>query len=176
MTLELERFLSLFDGLVVSSNAWMTRTPAKKLDWVPFDNPNMKFGDRISTITMRSVYIHTTVGEHLWAKKLKDCDDGAMLKFDPADVRSLTEKLNASKDLVGDAMKLHADNMALFRGYGENQLARKIRWSGREWTVMGFLWAIYSHRSYHLGNIDIFMREADEEAPDFFSNFREVMA
>ena len=176
MTPELERFLSLFDGLVISSNAWMTRTPEKKLDWVPFDNPNMKFGDRISTITMRSVYIHTTVGEHLWAKALADCDDGAMLKFDPADVRSLTEKLNASEDLVGDAMKLHADNMALFRGYGEEQLRKKIRWSGREWTVMGFLWAIYSHRSYHLGNIDIFMREADEAAPDFFSNFREVMA
>jgi hypothetical protein len=41
---------------------------------------------------------------------------------------------------------------------------------------MGFLWGIYSHRSYHLGNIDIFMREADEPAPDFFSNFRQQMA
>jgi len=176
MTQELERFLALFDGLVVSSNAWMARTPEKKLDWVPFDNPNMKFGDRISTITMRSVYIHTTVGEHLWAKALGHCADGAMLKFDPADVRALTEKLSASGDLVADAMKLHEDNLATFRGYGDDQLARRIVWSGRDWTVMGFLWAIYSHRAYHLGNIDIFMREADEVAPDYFSNFRQVMA
>ena len=176
MSQEFDRFLALFDALVASSNDWMTKTPAKKLDWVPFDNPNMKFGDRISTITMRSVYIHTTVGEHLWAKALKDCADGALVKFDSADVAALTKELNASTDLIGDAMKLHADNMALFRSYGDDQLDRNITWSGRRWTVMGFLWAIYSHRSYHLGNIDIFMREADEPAPDFFSNFREVMA
>ncbi len=36
----------------------------------------MKFGDRISTITIKSVYIHTIVGEHFWARTLKDCDDG----------------------------------------------------------------------------------------------------
>ena len=176
MKQELERFLALFDGLVVSSNAWMTRTPEKKLDWVPFDNPNMKFGDRISTITMRSVYIHTTVGEHLWSKALGRCEDGAALKFDRADVSALTERLSASKELVADAMKLHADNLATFRSYSDDQLDKKIVWSGREWTVMGFLWAIYSHRAYHLGNIDIFMREADEAAPDYFSNFRQVMA
>ena len=176
MSQELDRFLTLFDGLMVSSNSWLTGTPGDKLEWVPFDNPNMKFGDRISTITMRSVYIHTIVGEHLWARKLKDCADGATIKFEPAEVGAVTEKLNASRDLVGDAMKLHAENMDLFRGYSDAQLAKRMTWSGREWTVMGFLWAIYSHRSYHLGNIDILMREADEAAPDFFSSFQPVMA
>ena len=176
MSQELKRFLTLFDGLVVSSNSWMTGTPEEKQDWVPFDNPNMKFGDRISTITIRSVFIHTVVGENLWAQALKDCEEGAVLKHDRGRAASLTEKLSASHDLVADAMKLHADNMRLFRTYTDEHLAKKIKWSGREWTVMGFLWAIYSHRSYHLGNIDIFMREADEAAPDFFSNFQDVMA
>ena len=32
------------------------------MEWVPLDNPNMEFGDRISTITIKSVYIHTLVG------------------------------------------------------------------------------------------------------------------
>ena len=33
---------------------------------------------------------------------------------------------------------------------------------------MGFLWAIYAHRAYHLGNIDIYLRQSDTKAPDFF--------
>jgi uncharacterized damage-inducible protein DinB len=176
MPQELDRFLTLFDGLFISTNSWMTGTPKEKHDWVPFDNPNMKFGDRISTITIKSVYIHTLVGEHFWARTLKDCEDGVALKHDRDSVVALSQKLAASDDLIGDAMKLHNDNMALFRSYSEEQLVKKIKWSGRQWTVMGFLWAIYSHRSYHLGNIDIFMREADEAAPDFFSNFQDVMA
>lgn len=173
---EHDRFVALFDGLFISTNSWMTGTPKAKQDWVPFDNPNMKFGDRISTITIRSVYIHTLVGEHFWARTLKDCEDGAVLKHDRDRVVALTEKLTGSDDLIGDAMALHEENIRLFRSYSADQLEKKIKWSGREWTVMGFLWAIYSHRSYHLGNIDIFMREADEAAPDFFSNFQDVMA
>jgi uncharacterized damage-inducible protein DinB len=176
MPQELDRFLTLFDGLFVSTNSWMTGTPKEKYDWVPFDNPNMKFGDRISTITIKSVYIHTVVGEHFWARTLKDCDNDATLKHDRDRVVALSQELAASDDLVADAMKLHKDNMKLFAGYSDEQLAKKIKWSGKEWTVMGFLWAIYSHRSYHLGNIDILMREADETAPDFFSNFQDVMA
>jgi len=56
------------------------------------------------------------------------------------------------------------------------KLATNIQWVDRDWTVMGFLWGIYSHRSYHLGNIDIYLREADEQAPDFFSTFRQTLA
>lgn len=88
----------------------------------------------------------------------------------------MTRRLENSADLVADTMKLHADNMKAFGSYSAETLAKKIQWTGRDWTVMGFLWGIYSHRSYHLGNIDILMREADEDAPDFFSNFRQQMA
>lgn len=176
MNSEQQRFLALFDALVEANNAWMTRTPKDKWNWVPFDNPNMKFGDRISTITIKSVFIHTIVGEVQWASMLPSVADGAEMKMDPPKIKTLTQQLDETSDLIGESMKLHAQNMQAFAEISENQLAKNLRWSGRDWTVMGFLWGIYSHRSYHLGNIDIFMREADEPAPDFFSNFRQQMA
>jgi len=172
---ERQRFLDLFDALVVANNAWMTGTPKEKWDWVPFENPNMKFGDRISTITIRSVFIHTIVGETQWASLLPQAGDGEM-RMDPQTGKTLTQQLNDSAELVGDAMALHAQNLDAYASLPAEQLARPMRWSGRDWTVMGFLWGIYAHRAYHLGNIDIFMREADEAAPDFFSNFRQQMA
>jgi uncharacterized damage-inducible protein DinB len=174
MNPELERFLTLFEGIALSTDKWMAATPADKLDWTPVDNPNMKFGDRISTITIRSVFVHVIVGECWWAKTYRDCEDGEVFTATPNP--ELTDKLMKSADLVGDARKLHEENMDHYRNYSDEQLNKKITWMGREWTIMGFLWAIYSHRSYHLGNMDIYLREADAVAPDFFSSFQPVMA
>jgi len=173
---EHRRFLELFDALFVSNNKWMEVTPAEKLEWVPLDNPNMKFGDRISTITIKSVYIHTIVGECGWARMLGACKNGATLAPDLAQGKVLTEQLDKSSDLLGDTMRLHRENMKRFGDYDQHCLDKKIRWMDRDWSVMGFLWGIYSHRSYHLGNIDLLLREADAPAPDFFVNFRQVMA
>lgn len=173
---ELQRFLALFDAMVEANNAWMNGTPKAKWDWVPFDNPNMKFGDRISTITIRSVFIHTIVGETNWAGLLGGLSDGADMVFDMSRIKALTKELDVSTDMIADSMKLHASNMKAFAALDSAQLAKKLRWMGRDWSVMGFLWGIYSHRSYHLGNIDILMRESDEDAPDFFANFRQTMA
>lgn len=176
MTAEQHRFLDLFDALVEANNAWMTGTPKDKWNWVPFENPNMKFGDRISTITIKSVFIHTIVGETQWASMLPTVADGTEMVMQPPKIKALTKELDETDDLIGASMKLHADNLKAYGSISEQQLTRRFRWSQRDWSVMGFLWGIYSHRSYHLGNIDIFMREADEEAPDFFSNFRQEMA
>jgi uncharacterized damage-inducible protein DinB len=176
MLTERARFLTLFDALFEANTAWMKGTPKSKWQWVPVENPNMKFGDRISTINIKSVYIHTIVGEVAWAEMLANCADSAVLKMNGEKIQQWTAQLNDSPDLVAEAVKLHAANMKAFEGYTVETLAKKIQWSGRDWTVMGFLWGIYSHRSYHLGNIDILMREADEAAPDFFSNFRQQMA
>ena len=173
---EHQRFLELFDALFVANDQWMKNTPAQKLEWVPFDNPHMKFGDRISTITIKSVYIHTIVGECGWSRMLRDCKDGAELGPDHKEGKELTQQLDESRDLLGDSTRLHKTNMERFGAYDQRCLDKKIRWMGRDWSVMGFLWGIYSHRSYHLGNIDLLMREADADAPDFFSNFRQVMA
>ncbi len=176
MSAEQQRFLDLFDALVEANNAWMTGTPKEKWNWVPFDNPNMKFGDRISTITIKSVFIHTIVGETQWATMLPTVGEGAEMAMDPAKIKALTRELDEAEDLIGASMRLHAGNLKAYGSIGPEQLTRRFRWSKRDWSVMGFLWGIYSHRSYHLGNIDIFMREADEPAPDFFSNFRQEMA
>ncbi|MGE0038079.1 MAG: hypothetical protein AB7S93_20870 [Xanthobacteraceae bacterium] len=174
---EHHRFLELFDALFVANNKWMEGTPTDKLEWVPVDNPNMKFGDRVSAISIKSLYIHTIVGECEWSRILPACSEGASLS--PAQFtegKVLTDRLDKSLDLLSDAAILHRTNMDRFRAYDQSCLDKKIRWMERDWSVMGFLWGIYSHRSYHLGNIDLLLREADVEAPDFFSNFRQVMA
>ena len=58
--------------------------------------------------------------------------------------------------------------MAAFAALSQSQLDKHVVWVGRTWTVMGFLWAIYAHRAFHIGNIDTYLRQADVVAPEFF--------
>ena len=53
-------------------------------------------------------------------------------------------------------------------GLSQAQLDKQVVWAGRTWTVMGFLWGAYAHRAFHIGNIDIYLRQADVVAPEFF--------
>jgi uncharacterized damage-inducible protein DinB len=55
-----------------------------------------------------------------------------------------------------------------FAGLSQSQLDKHVVWAGRRWTVMGFLWGAYAHRAFHIGNIDIYLRQAGVVAPEFF--------
>lgn len=162
---EFDRFLVLFDHLVEITNDWIARTPEDKLDWVPVDNKNVRFGDRVSLVTIKSLYIHTAVGEHHWIRNLRDCADGAVLPV-PKDP-DLSAQLSAG-DFVARCGNMHRENMQILRDFDERQLKKSVSFVDRQWTVMGFLWAIQAHRAYHLGNIDIYLRQSDTAAPDFF--------
>lgn len=80
------------------------------------------------------------------------------------------------RDFVGEAMKLHQANMRILDTFTEDDLRKRIHFSDCTWSTMGFLWAIYAHRAYHLGNIDIYLRQSDTKAPDFFHFHPTMMA
>lgn len=162
---EFDHFLALFDGLVEITDDWIARTPEDKLDWVPVVNKNVRFGDRVSLVTIKSLYIHIAVGEHHWIRSLRDCRDAAILP-EPRNP-DLSAQL-AAGDFVARCASLHGENMKILRGFDAAQLKKRITFAERQWSVMGFLWAVYAHRSYHLGNIDIYLRQSDTAAPDFF--------
>jgi len=170
---ELDRFRVLFDRLVTVTNDWISQTPPDRLEWVPVDNQNVRFGDRVSLVTIKSLYVHVAVGEHHWMRNLKQCREGATIPL-PKNPE-LTAQLMRG-DFVGEAMKLHQGNMRILDTFTEDDLRKSIHFSDCTWSTMGFLWAIYAHRAYHLGNIDIYLRQSDTKAPDFFHFHPTMMA
>jgi uncharacterized damage-inducible protein DinB len=166
--MEFDRFLVLFDQLASETSRWIKATPPEKFEWLPVDNSNLRFGDRISRVTIKSLYIHIAVVEHVFIRMLKACEPRALLPL-PKDPE-LTARL-ASGDVVIEAAKLHQEDMSRLRSYDDDVLRKTVRFAGDDtiWSVMGFLWSLYAHRAYHLGNIDIYIRQADVPAPDFYS-------
>ena len=162
---EHDRFLTLFERMVSHTDAWIERTPPEKLDWVPIETSAMRFGDRVSRVTIKGLIAHTVVGEVHWSQFLRDCPDGATMPL-PA-YQALADEFQKG-DFRQVAHRAQAETLAAFRGYALDQLDRRVSWVGRSWTVMGFLWGIYAHRAFHLGNIDIYLRQAGVVAPEFF--------
>ena len=69
---EHERFLTLFQRMVDHTDAWIAKTPPDKLDWVPIQTSAMRFGDRVSRVTIKGLIAHIVVGEDHWAHSLPD--------------------------------------------------------------------------------------------------------
>ena len=170
---ERDRFLVLFDRLTEWTNRWIELTAPDKLDWVPLEQDSVKYGDRLARVTTKNLYIHTIVAENSWAKALSRAEDGKDIGL------PLNAELSAELDksnLVERAGELHKENMAMFGALPEEQLAKNILFIDRQWSLVGFLWGIYSHRAFHLGNVDIYLRQGGVEAPDFFAFPATVMA
>lgn len=173
-TTEFPRFLKLFDQLAQFGEAWLDRAPADKLDWVPIENSSMKFGDRVSRITIKGLTIHVAVGERMLLEGIQNASDGAVIPI-PKN-KDLEDMLNAP-DWREQAKKLHEENLRNLReNITPEHLQRTIFFADHEYTGMGLLWAIYAHRSFHLGNIDIYVRQSDTISPDFFRFPADVMA
>lgn len=173
MTDEFNRFLTLFDRLVRYSDQWVARTAPDKLDWAPIENASTRFGARVARITVRSLLVHTVLAERNWIRRIAEAgpdaeialpnDPAAAARFEGADLRST-------------ALALHEENMAALQGYGPQDLARTVHFVGRQWTGMGLLWGMYAHRAFHVGNIDIYLRQSDVEGPEFFEFTPMLMA
>lgn len=162
---EHERFLTLFQRMVDHTDAWIAKTPLDKLDWVPIQTSAMRFGDRVSKVTIKGLVAHIVVGEAHWAHYLPNCEDGATM---PIPTYSALAEEFQKGDFKAIARQTQARNMEAFRALSADQLNRHVVWVGRTWTVMGFLWAAYAHRAFHIGNMDIYLRQADVVAPEFF--------
>ncbi|HKD47984.1 MAG TPA: DinB family protein [Rhizomicrobium sp.] len=170
---EHERFLTLFQRMVDHTDAWIARTPPDKLDWVPIQTSAMRFGDRVSKVTIKGLIAHIVVGETHWARFLCDCEDGAAML--PPTYSALAEEFETG-EFQALAHRTQAHNMDVFRALSASQLAKHVTWVGRRWTVMGFLWGAYAHRAFHIGNIDIYLRQAGVMAPEFFEFDPAIMA
>ena len=48
--------------------------------------------------------------------------------------------------------------MADFGKITDTQMEKTVLRGDHQWTIAGYLWSIYSHRAFHVGNMDIYLR------------------
>ena len=48
------------------------------------------------------------------------------------------------------------------------QMEKTVLRGDHQWTIAGYLWSIYSHRAFHVGNMDIYLRERHVVPPNYY--------
>lgn len=165
MRSEFNRFVVLFEQLSQYTQAWLEKIPADKFDWVPIDNSSIKFGERVSKVTFRSLMTHLCISEPGWIEQLRTCENGAKIAI-PSNPEFEAKMLG--DDFIEIAKQTNLNNLASIKAFSPELLDKEIYFVNRKWSVMGMLWGMYAHRAFHLGNIDIYLRQADIIAPEFF--------
>ena len=123
MSSEFQRFLVLFEQLALFNEAWLDKMPADRLDWAPIENSSMKFGDRVSRITVKGLMVHVTVGECHWVEGIRSNEDGAVIPI-PKD-KPLEEALS-SGDWRQNLRRSLAENLGKLRGFGSRELEKTV--------------------------------------------------
>lgn len=170
---EFERFLIMFDRLFDFVETYIHKTPEDKYEWIPVEGPGVSFGDRLSNITIRGLYVHLTCSEDGFTRSLLNIKDGDEI---PLPINKELENEVYEGDFVARGRELHENCMEMLRRLTPEQLARTVWFQGGEYSIMGFLWAMYAHYAYHLGNIDTYMRQGDMNPTAFFNFPKSEMA
>ena len=162
---ELCRFIRLHDGMAAMNRSWLELAPPEKLDWVPSEDAIHRFGDGRTPVTIRNLFIHVAVAENVWIGAL-----AAALENDrmPSPSNEALSRRLAAGDLVAEVARLHAETLSIVRGLTQADLDKKIVAARRRWTGIEFLWGVHTHRAFHLGHLDLYLRMNDRPTPEFF--------
>ena len=166
---EFDRFMRLFDRMFDFVETYIHKTPNDKYEWIPLDGPGVSFGDRLENITIKGLYVHLTTSEDGFVRSLLSTEDGGEILL-PIN-QELTNSVYDG-DFVAMGREIHENCMEMLKGISPEDLTKTVWFQGGEYSAMGFLWTLYGHYAYHLGNIDTYMRQGDMK-PTAFYNFTE---
>lgn len=160
---EFGRFLSLYHQQALHTVDYLKLVAPAQWRAVPVHSDALFLGSRVKTITIAALTRHLMAAETHWIHALQQESAAIGLpQPDPA-----VEALADGEALVRAYQEGHARRMKNLEDFHHQDLDRELRFAGRRYTTMGFLWAIYSHHGYHLGQIDLLMRQLGTEAPEY---------
>ena len=162
---ELDRFIRIHDGMAAMNRDWLALAPPDSLDWTPSEDAIHRFGDGRTPVTIRNLYIHVAVAEHVWISALAAASENDAMPS-PSN-KELSQRL-ADGDLVTDAAALYAETLSIVRSLTQADLDKIVIAGKRRWAGMDFLWGIHAHRAFHLGHLDQYLRFNGQATPELF--------
>ncbi len=162
---EIERFCSLFEQEVLHTFDYLEDLSMAQWTAIPVDSDALYLGTRIQKITISALVRHLLHTERFWIGAIDALPPGATLPL-PGRASDL-ENVSDGKTLVLSYRKSFSENLQRLQNLSSETLGKEIVFVDRKYTVMGFLWSILGHHAYHLGQIDLVMRQQGMQAPEY---------
>ena len=162
---ELARFADLFDQLITRTMAYAALVPqGDGYQRVPVTTSAMYLGARTNTITISALIKHLLIAETHWLGALRDAHAGTSIPF-PASSTSLDAMADTALAAEYEARVRRA--LDEFLPVGRDKLDLVVTFDGRSYTVAAFLWTMHAHHAYHIGQLDLILRQMDIYPPEF---------
>ena len=151
------RFLNIHKQLYLQTLELLKDVPDEVFKSTPIDNEVMYLGTRVNTINIGGLIRHFVLAEIHWFQAMKEGENG--LAIPKPDNASLLENIADGQELVEKYKDVFAKGFEILKSYTEEDLNKTVSFMGRKYTVMAFLWITFGHHSYHLGQVDMLMRQ-----------------
>jgi uncharacterized damage-inducible protein DinB len=153
---EFDRFLMMWERSIHRFETIVGQVTEKAYRGVPVVSDSNYLGDRVGEIMIDTLVRHLVVAERHWLNFVLDCEDGASIPKP----EGIVAKAELNYDDAGTFYRTEVGAaLAALKLIDRKQLDKMVSWAGCNYTVMGFLWTILSHHTYHLGQIDLLMRQ-----------------
>jgi len=141
------------------------RVPIEIFSEVPIDSNVMFLGERVNSINIGALLRHLIIVENDWISSLKASEDGDVIPL-PQNAEYL-DGINDGAPLIRLYNQVFEKGTEIFGTYDQHDLDKSISFFDRRYTVMGFLWIMFGHQSFHLGQVDLLMRQYSVEPPEY---------
>ena len=162
---ELERFISLFNQAVIHTFDYLDLVKPEQWGAIPCDSDALFLGTRINKITVGALTRHLMNAESHWFGQIAPLAAGATMPLPSAPVSP--QEAEDGTWLIEAYRTAHKGNLDKIQALTPVVLEKEIFFTGRRYTGIGFLWSVLGHHAYHLGQIDLLMRQQGIVAPEY---------
>lgn len=162
---ELKRFISLFDQQVIHTFDYLDMLRDTQWNAIPIDSETLFLGTRVNKITIGALTRHLANAENHWFKQLTSLPASGTMPL-PGKAAAL-ENVSDGVELIDAYRAMHATNLENLHALTPADLEKELVFTGRRYTGIGFLWSVLGHHAYHLGQIDLLMRQQGLAAPEY---------
>lgn len=162
---ELKRFISLFDQQVIHTFDYLDMLSDTQWNAIPIDSETLFLGTRVNKITIGALTRHLANAESHWFRQLASLPALATMPL-PGKSESL-EDVSDGVALIDAYRAIHTTNLESLHALTPLDLEKEFVFTGRRYTGIGFLWSVLGHHAYHLGQIDLLMRQQGLAAPEY---------
>ncbi len=162
---EFERFKSFFAQQSIHTVDYLNMLKEEQWNAIPHDSDALFLGTRVNKITIGALVRHFILAEQHWIKAVGSMPGGSVIPT-PGN-SALLEKVRDGKELIESYRSAHEQNKQALSDLAVSDLEKEFSFVGRRYTGMGILWAMFGHHAYHLGQLDLLMRQLNFIAPEY---------
>ena len=158
-------FIDLFSRRVEHTFTYLAQLPPEVWQKVPLDSPYMFLGTRVNSIQISSLIRHLVLAETHWFEQIHRLPHKSSIPF--PNNRELLSQVTDGIELITTYRKLHQHSMQTLSAMPKEELKKVLCFAERHYRVETLLWQILGHHSYHMGQVDILMRQLGFEPPEY---------